>query len=160
SDPERPKEAARLAITAGAGITVSGRYVYVGTPASIFDYPATAMLVVIDITDPARPQRVGAHLVGRGPHNVAVSGHHAFLAMGEAGLEVLDISHPANPQRLGSADAAGEAKHIGVLGQHAYATESRWNADANVWHTGLRVFDVRDSSDPRRLASVSLTHEP
>lgn len=55
-------------------------------------------LQVIDISNPANPQRVGGYNTPDIARGVAVSGKYAYVADFIAGLQVIDISEPANPQ--------------------------------------------------------------
>jgi hypothetical protein len=52
-------------------------------------------LQVIDIRDPANPQRVGGHDTSGEAQGVAVVGNYAYLADGSAGLRVIDLINPA-----------------------------------------------------------------
>jgi hypothetical protein len=72
-------------------------------------------LQVIDVSDPANPQRVGGYDTSGEAQGVAVSGHYAYVADGYAGgLQVIDVSDPANPQRVGGYDTSGEAGRGGL----------------------------------------------
>jgi hypothetical protein len=74
-------------------------------------------LQVIDVSNPANPQRSGqlCHQrlsIGRGR-----LGNYAYVADGYSGLQVIDVSNPANPQRVGGYDTIGDATRCGRLGQ-------------------------------------------
>jgi hypothetical protein len=78
-------------------------------------------LLVIDVSDPARPKPVGAY---GGFRAVAVSGSyaygHPFGWLGRQGLEVLDISDPANPQHVGG-NSLCTVCDLAVAGNLVYA---------------------------------------
>ena len=63
------------------GVAVSGNYAYVA------DY--TAGLQVIDVSNPANPQRVGGYDTSGDALGVAVSGNYAYVADGLWGLMIL-----------------------------------------------------------------------
>jgi hypothetical protein len=75
-------------------------------------------LQVIDVSDPANPQRVGGYDSGSA-RDVAVSGNFAYVAAGFGGLEVIDVSDPANPQRIGG-NSAFSASAVVVNGDKVY----------------------------------------
>ena len=83
-----------------------------------------AGLQVIDISDPANPQRVGGYDTAGHAYGVAVAGNYAYVADADAGLQVIDISNPANPQRVGGYDTAGTAYGVAVAGNYAYVADS------------------------------------
>lgn len=57
---------------------------------------------MIDVSNPASPQRVGGYdTSGSAAVGVAVSGNFAYVADENAGLQVIDVSNPANPRRVG-----------------------------------------------------------
>ncbi|MCZ7636653.1 MAG: hypothetical protein M5U12_11875 [Verrucomicrobia bacterium] len=94
------------------------------------------------MSDPANPQRVGGCETSGSAQGVAVSGHYAHVADGDAGLQVIDVSNPANPRRVGGYDTSGIAYGVAVSGHYAYVADS--------W-TGLQVIDVNDPAHPQRV---------
>jgi hypothetical protein len=54
---------------------------------------------------------------------VAVSGHYAYVADWDAGLQVIDVSDPANPRRVGGYDTPGYALGVAVSGNYAYVAD-------------------------------------
>ncbi len=64
---------------------------------------------MIDVSNPANPQRVGGCDTSGRASGVAVSGNYAYVADCGAGLQVIDVSNPANPQRVGGYDTSGDA---------------------------------------------------
>jgi hypothetical protein len=102
------------------GVALSGNYAYVA------DY--LAGLQVIDVSNPANPQRVGGYNSSGGAVNVAVSGAYVYVADTVAsdasgkiyvgdGLLVIDVSNPANPQRVGGYNISGYAAGRGGVRQ-------------------------------------------
>jgi hypothetical protein len=77
---------------------------------------------------------------------VVVSGHYAYVANGDAGLQVIDVSNPASPQPVGGYDSGGwSASGVAVSGHYAYVAD----------FTGLHVIDVSDPAQPRRVGGNS-----
>jgi hypothetical protein len=60
-----------------------------------------AGLTIIDVSNPANPQRVGGYDTSGTAWGVAVLGNYAYVADDTAGLQVIDVSNPANPRRVG-----------------------------------------------------------
>lgn len=106
-----------------------------------------AGLVVVDVSDPAKPQRVGGY--DTGGRQVAVSGNFAFLASSDANLQVIDLSHPANPQRVGRSDTSGYAQEVAVAGNYDCLIERRWTGSNHV--ESFVVIDVSNPANPRRV---------
>jgi hypothetical protein len=101
-----------------------------------------AGLAIIDVSNPADPQRVGGYDTGGYAMGVAVSGNYAYVADGAAGLQVIDVSNPANPQLVGGYDTSGEAEDVAVSGSYAYVADRG---------AGLQVIDVSDPANPQRV---------
>ncbi len=97
---------------------------------------------MIDISNPAEPRLVGRYDDGHWGFGVAVSGHHAYWAVG-SGLRVLDISNPADPQPVGDAEMV--AVSVAVSGSYAYLPHSG----------GLSVVDVSDPTNPLPVGETS-----
>ena len=68
------------------GLALSGNYAYMASD--------PGGLQVIDVSDPANPQRVGRCDTSGSALDVAVSGNYAYVADGNAGLQVIDVSNP------------------------------------------------------------------
>jgi hypothetical protein len=97
-------------------------------------------LVIVDISDPANPTRVGSHEIsvdyGR---DVAVAGAYAYIAADEGGLRVLDVSDPANPVEVGFEEAATNAWAVTVVDDYAYVAGRM---------DDLHIVDVSDPTSP------------
>src|SRR5205814_9497768 len=78
---------------------------------------------------------------------VVVSGAVAYVADDFGGLQLIDVSNPLKPHRLGGYEAIGLQVHsVAVAGDYAVTS----------YGTGLQVFDVSDTSNPRLLSSASI----
>ena len=104
--------------SAALGVAVSGNYVYVAD--------GGAGLLVIDVSNPANPQRVGGFDTSGGAVKVAVSDGYAYLAQGDAGLLVIDVSDPAHPRRVGG-NGLASGYDITVNGESVFASGTIFN---------------------------------
>lgn len=105
--------------------------------------------------DPDPPQGLasaagcGVHSGGgwrEGVWKLFVTGEHAYLAAGVAGLQIVDVSDPADPKLVGSvgADDLEPAVSVYVSGHLAYV-----GTDGS----GLQIIDVSDPADPQIVGS-------
>jgi len=113
---------------------------------------AGAIMEVLDISDPANPQRVGSEIPLKNAYSVSVSGNFALVASansGAGGLTVLDISDPIHPVHVSSYNYNGPPEFIAdvtVLNNHAYLA---------AYNDGLMILDVNDPTMPRRIGGFS-----
>jgi hypothetical protein len=117
-------------------VAVSGAYAYVAA--------GLAGLEVINVSDPSNPQRVGGCAMAGGPASaVAVSGQHAYVAVGWGGsLVVCDLSDAANPRRVGNVLCS--ASSLAVSGNCVYVTAPLG---------GLQVIEISDPANPKIVAT-------
>jgi hypothetical protein len=74
------------------GVTLSGNYAYIGEGAG---------LVVLDITNPAQPAKIGSIPLPGIVSQIVVSGNYAYVANSDGGLQVVDISTKTAPRIVG-----------------------------------------------------------
>ena len=129
SKPASPQEMGHCDVYS-SGIFVSGAYAYVverDLPYIIDGIYYVYSLAVMDISNPANPQKVGYFKIGfpyvGWPLSLFVSGSYVYLAGGEEGLWVIDISDPANPRKVCYYDTPGIASEVFVSGQYAYVAD-------------------------------------
>jgi hypothetical protein len=140
------------------GVAVSGNYAYVVwwdglTHSGIIDGGAFRMwrppavslsaLEIIDISNPANPQRVGGYDTSGSAYGVAVSSNYAYVATSDAGLQVIDVSDPTQPRRVGG-NRAFNAFDVIVAGNKVFVTAGE---------QGLMILDLFRA--PLRLEPVS-----
>ncbi len=117
-----------------------------GTKAYIADY--TNGLVIVDISDPARPTKLGSYNTTGVAWGVTLSndGSKAYVADYENGLVIVDISDPVHPTKLGSVNTSGAAKSVTLSsdGSKAYLAD---------WDHGLVIVDISNPALPRKIAS-------
>jgi hypothetical protein len=129
-------------------IEVAGPYAYVAA--------STAGLMVLDLSDPAAPRRVGGCETGDSVLDIALFDHYAVLASDRT-LWVLDVAQPAQPGVVGSYAVPRQLQEVvlAVAGQHACLLET-W-ADRNGWrHAGLEVVDLVDPTNPKALGEYAI----
>jgi len=98
----------------------------------VADYRAG--IQVIDIADPANPQRVGGFETGGIVRNVVVQGHYALVADDVKGVIALDISLPASPQFVAAYETAGVAVGVAVQSNRIAVADGDW---------GLEILELR-----------------
>ena len=112
-------------------VAVVGANAYVG---------AGPWLIVLDISNPAQPLKVGETDVMPGVvKDVAVDGTYAYVADSEAGLRVVNIANPAAPVEVGFYDTPGYAESVAISGTHAYVAD---------YDAGLRVVSIANPAAP------------
>jgi hypothetical protein len=143
SDPAQPVR------VGGAYTTGEARSVYVdGNRAYLamgsFDTGGCAMdaqgrLVIMDVSNPALPVRLGEYRLNGAGESVVVSNNIAYVAVGEGGLQVVDASDPTKPVGVGSFLPAAFVGSVAIGGSYIYAT---------VGGDGLQVVDVSNPAKP------------
>lgn len=98
-------------------------------------------LRVIDVTNPANPMVKGTlPLSSEVVWEVALSGHHAYIAHGNDGLRIVDISDPTHPVQVGHY-AANSVLDVCVRDDLAYVASTDWVG-------GFLILDVSDPANP------------
>lgn len=158
ADPRKPAVLGRF-IAGGIvlAVQVSGPYAYLTrfTPGDFWGGPGLDYgLDVVDVTDPAKPQRIGSlgldlpiQFYGG---SISVAGSIACVE-GSGGLHLVDISNPAEPRLKAVYDTGGHV--IGVqaaargIGAYAFIIDSffGWNGQ---WSGSLQVLDIGDPQRP------------
>jgi hypothetical protein len=101
-----------------------------------------AGVVVVDVSDPAKPRIVGRTPAGalRNPRRIAVQFLYAFVT-DDDGLKVLDLSDPDNPRPVpGGALALRDAQGLYAARTYLYVADG---AD------GLAIVDIKNPAAPR-----------
>ena len=124
-------------------VAVSGNYAYIGGYLYGNGYP----LLVIDISNPANPQRIGRSVTTSHVTGVATSGDYAYISDDTNGLQVIDISNPAAPRRVGGYDTGGSAWGVALAGNYACVD----------YGTGLQVIDISNPAAPKRVGAYEIS---
>ena len=155
ADPTHPSRVGTYD-TGGAtsGVALSGHYAYV-TDTDCFDVTTIRHgdgLVVLDISDPTEPQRVGGYDPGGTAYGVATLDHYAYLADGRAGLQMLDVTDLSHPRLVGRCDTPGRAMAVAVSGSYACVADADQMAGPR--GAGLVVMEISGPGTPRIVGSV------
>jgi hypothetical protein len=123
-----------------------------------------AILMALNLGGGGKDPRTGSALMervgswpgfSRGPAmSLAVTNHHAFVAIGEGGLAVLDVTDPAKPVRVGAYRPPGRTERVRIMGQRAYLATSvhaGGGCEQEGWRGRLVILDVSDPTSPRFL---------
>ena len=119
-------------------VAVTGDYAYVADNRN--------GLVIVDITDKSKPQRVGHYDTGDYAKDVTVVGDYAYVADSRNGLIIVDITNKSDPQRAGYYYTSGSARGVAVEGGYAYVAYG---------FNGLIIVDITNKSDPQRIGGYN-----
>jgi hypothetical protein len=125
---------------AAQAIAINGTLAYLGEGGG---------LTILDISNPASPQRLGHFQTSEYVQSVQVTGNRAYIAADHAGLLILDVTNSASPMLLGSYDTGGHAVDVQVVGTRAYVI-------SNGPQSGMQIVDVSDPAAPHLLGRLSL----
>lgn len=119
-------------------LAVQGTYAYLGIGVE---------LAVLDLTNPAHPQRAGYVILPSWVQAVAVAGHYAYAA-GNYAMWVVDVSDPTDPRIVGhyensAFDESASPQDLITDGDMVYLTNGM----------ALKVLDVRDPTQPKEISS-------
>jgi hypothetical protein len=104
-------------------------------------------LAVLDVSDPARLEQVGAVTLtlSRDVANVYVASNgYAYVAAVEEGLRTVDVSTPAAPVEVGFCSTPEAGFHVAVAGHYAYVAAG---------DDGLWVIDISNPAVPFEVGS-------
>ena len=156
-DAERQSNSLPSGADEGIELEVVGRWPYgpAGTVvAGEIDETAYAFMgsggvvLVLDMTDPATPVRVGELATPGMVVDLSLSGDLLLVADWDAGLRIIDISEPASPTEVGFLYTPGIATGVAVSGSLAMVADGA---------SGLRIIDI---SEPRSPADVGFLDTP
>jgi hypothetical protein len=116
-----------------AAVSVRDGYAYIGSGTAV---------VVVDVSDPTRPVRVGLADTPDYVQDVTIEGSYAYVADGWAGLRIVDISNPSAPVEVGFYDTSGYSVGVAVTGRHAYVAD---------YTEGLVVLDISNPQAPTEV---------
>jgi len=149
SDPSTPRDITKLSTQCWPlQIAISGDYAYVSTWIT-----KEVGIIVVDISDPAKPQEVGAsELLPLALSGFKASGSSLFVIT-EDGLHIVDISSPGSLKEVSFVPnpdvAPGENQDsfqdIAVTGRYAYITSRE---------SGLHVLDISSPDSPYEIANL------
>ena len=102
----------------------------------------------VDITDPAKPSKLGSCNLNDFCNAIAINGDTAYIANGDTGLQIVDISTPSAPVITGTYTPGFGAYGLGVqvVNKTVYLCCSR---------TGLHIIDVNNPQSPVELGNYN-----
>jgi hypothetical protein len=141
-------------------VAVAGHYLFAagsGDGLRIFDISDATNLVCVGHTNDSEN---GGNAMG-----VAVCGDYAYVANSNDGMRIYDVSDPTRPVCVGHAPEMAMAASFGIAvsgfsksPHHKLFGKSKTGAHyvflAN-FNDGLRIYDVSNPTDPKRLAHVN-----
>lgn len=133
-------------------LAVQGGFAYVldsPDPPGVPDIVPAQGLVVIDVTEPATPRRIGSYGEGTWISDLALVGTRAYL-VGDT-LDVVDVATPSNPMRLGRYQPE-RTGGICLAVQEPYAYVG--------WNKAVEVFEVSDPANPRPVGRLEVNGLP
>lgn len=116
-------------------VRVQGDYAYVA---------AGRTLTVVDVSDPAAPERQGSYTFPEEIWSFRVAGAFAYVGVNFFGLGILDVSNPAAPTLRGAFKTPGQAKVGAVSGTKALVVDHM---------EGILLLDVSNPAAPVSLGS-------
>ena len=122
------------AVTDGVWYYYKVRPVVDGAELSTFNAARTVEI-------PDGNQHISSIAVPEATRKVALSGNHAYVTAGSAGLLVIDVSNPAAPTLVGSV-ATTDATDVVIAGSVAYVTDGA---------AGVRAIDISSPTNPQIL---------
>ena len=102
-----------------------------------------AGLIIVDVTNPSAPERLGAYTHPTCSESIAVRNGVAYLSHGDQGLKVIDLSEPLRPTVSKNIETAGHVRGVHVVDSLAFVANG---------YTGIRIFDVSDPSNITQVA--------
>ena len=103
---------------------------------------AYGLLIILDVSTPSNPIRVGDIPLPSGTSGVYVQDSLAYIADGYSGLRIIDVSVPSSPTEVGFYDTPRHAWGVYVQDGLAYVADD---------DSGLRIIDVSVPSSPTEV---------
>ena len=121
-------------------------------------------LVIVDVSTPAQPRKVGAWRTATPAQAVQVADQWAYVTISgyqsESGsvdaLMVIDVSDPAKARLTGTCRTASAALAVHVVGQHAYVVASSVNHHDSP-PSQLQIFDIANPAQPTLLGQCPVS---
>ena len=139
-DRENPVQVAAEPLIYGAErVRLQGSLAYVAGVAN------DAGLIVIDVSSPHSPNKLGSWWDPTCSESVTVDNQIAYLAHGDQGLEILDVRNPSEPTVIEHFAAAGRVRGVDTQGKLAFVANG---------YRGLKIVDVTQPKQPQDIAEI------
>ena len=132
----RLEDIARFRTGMAYGLAISDSYAYVTTNSD---------LIIIDISEPKKPRRVGVLKLGTPSFAVKVVDRIAFLAATDKGLVIVDVSNPSDPNIIGEFHDGGEVLRVGIVDNFCITSD---------FENGLNILDVSQPAKPVKIGNL------
>lgn len=111
------------------------------------------VLVILNISDPLKPTRVGQHQFSKGISNLTISGNYVYAITFDDQLQILDVSNPTNIIEAATYQIKSEFRvlDIVVIGDFAYLANRE---------DGLLVLDISNIEMPVESSRFKPEDEP
>lgn len=119
---------------------------------------------IMDISDPAQPEKVGQYMAPVMTWDLALKGYYAFVACWWDGFRVIDFSNPENPvlkaHEFGWYNGAEPGvdfcyvQALDIYGDYLYLADYQPFAEEDT--KGLYVFDISDPENPQFISRYAL----
>ncbi|WP_141735783.1 hypothetical protein [Oligoflexus tunisiensis] len=133
----------------GTGIHKTGNYVFL----THRDSGSFRGLKVYDVSDPASPSLVQT-LERASMESIDIRDNHAYITIGNGGIEILDVTTPANPISRSTIATTNNGFVLGVSVLDNYAVVTDYTFDE------LYVIDVSDKTAPSLVRSYGANNPP
>ncbi len=154
SIPNNPVFVSKFRAMYGGDVAVQGNYAYV---AGLVLYGGVFGLMVVDITDPENPIKVGYFIENCQFNNIVIQGDYAF-ATGDYGLHVINISDPEIPVLVRKIETRINSTESIVQDDFAYVTDgaSLLKIDISSPETSVIVGDIGISVGNNKIPNSAL----
>jgi hypothetical protein len=143
TDPHSIGNGNRVALPHATALDVVGELAYVVGASPFGDDPS---LHVMEAFPEELSSPLGSVPLDGRPLGVASTGSHAYVALGDAGLEVVDVRDPTAPRSLGTFRADADAYAVLLHRGHLFVGTE----------VGIQVFALTDPALPQALVALPL----
>jgi hypothetical protein len=120
------------------GLAIKDSYAYITTNSDF---------IILDISEPKKPRRVGVLKLGTPSFAVKVVDQIAFLAATDKGLVIVDVSNPSNPKIIGEFYDGGEVRRLGIVDNFCITSD---------FENGLNILDISRPEKPVKIGNLKL----
>lgn len=148
-DPLALREIGRSEVLPGmvVGLAVSGNALFVAANDGV--------LYVMDVSGASDPRLLARLALPDWPRDVIVAGGLVYVAAGDAGVLVVDPGVAAQPRILGGFQPEGATVMVRHEEGYIYAVAIGGPAPSPEVAVHVHIIDVRDPSQPRRVATLN-----
>ncbi len=111
-------------------------------------FPSPIGMIMIDVSDPTNPQKLGSYYDVGLPWAVDVDKDIAYIANFDRGLEIVNVSDPSTPIRLYHYESNLPFSDVQLVGDILYLAD---------WYNGMRILNVSNPLNPTLLSLFTLS---